>query len=41
MRKGEGGYLNAFEEGIRPKKKGGVTYETPHKESKGINFGII
>ncbi len=32
MQKGKGG---------RPKKKGDVTFETPHKESEGINLGII
>jgi hypothetical protein len=26
---------------MKPKKRGGVTFETPHEESEGRNFGMI
>jgi hypothetical protein len=26
---------------MKPKKRGGVTFETPHEESEGRNLGII
>jgi len=26
---------------MKPKKRGGVTFETPHQESEGRNLGMI